>query len=140
MSSRSLMRRISPFFAAGIRQHQRLLSSSSSSSSAAAAADMPEPQSSSPSLSPSLDVVHITDNCVQYIEKGRPSLGKMTVGVEGGRWLWEGGRWLWEVKVGESGCQGWEGESGGRCRVVEGGCGYSGGGRLAVVVVDCGSV
>ncbi|CAL5350684.1 unnamed protein product [Camellia sinensis] len=72
MSSRSLMRRISPFFAAGIRQHQRLLSSSSSSSSsssAAAAADMPEPQSSSPSLSPSLDVVHITDNCVQKMKE-----------------------------------------------------------------------
>ncbi|KAF5940604.1 hypothetical protein HYC85_021771 [Camellia sinensis] len=66
MSSRSLMRRISPFFAAGIRQNQRLLSSSSSSS---AAADMPEPQSSSPSLSPSLDVVHITDNCVQKMKE-----------------------------------------------------------------------
>ncbi|GMP84497.1 hypothetical protein CsSME_00038001 [Camellia sinensis var. sinensis] len=69
MSSRSLIRRISPFFAAGIRQHQRLLSSSSSSSSSAAAADMPEPQSSSPSLSPSLDVVHITDNCVQKMKE-----------------------------------------------------------------------
>ncbi|KAI7999094.1 hypothetical protein LOK49_LG10G01388 [Camellia lanceoleosa] len=66
MSSRSLIRRISPFFAAGIRQNQRLLSSSSSSSSAA---DMPEAQSSSPSLSPSLDVVHITDNCVQKMKE-----------------------------------------------------------------------
>ncbi|KAL7195870.1 hypothetical protein ACSBR1_035992 [Camellia fascicularis] len=64
MSSRSLIRRISPFFAAGIRQNQRLLSSSSSSS-----ADMPEPQSLSPSLSPSLDVLHITDNCVQKMKE-----------------------------------------------------------------------
>ncbi|KAL7170496.1 hypothetical protein ACSBR2_035382 [Camellia fascicularis] len=66
MSSRSLIRRISPFFAAGIRQNQRLLSPSSSSSPSS---DMPEPQSSSPSLSPSLDVLHITDNCVQKMKE-----------------------------------------------------------------------
>ncbi|KAK3010718.1 hypothetical protein RJ639_012120 [Escallonia herrerae] len=61
-SSRSLLRRLTPFFAARIRQSHRLLSSSSA---------LPDHQSpsSSPSPSPSVDAVHLTDNCVRRMKE-----------------------------------------------------------------------
>lgn len=52
-SSRSLIRRITPLFVARIRQNQRLLSSSPSA--------LLEDQS------PSLDAIHMTDNCVRVL-------------------------------------------------------------------------
>ncbi|KAG5556567.1 hypothetical protein RHGRI_006984 [Rhododendron griersonianum] len=58
-SSRSLIRRITPLFVARIRQNQRLLSSSPSA--------LLEDQSPSPS--PSLDAIHMTDNCVQKMKE-----------------------------------------------------------------------
>jgi len=63
-SSRSLIRRITPLFVARIRQNQRLLSSSSA---------LLEDQSPSPSL----DAIHMTDNCVRKIkELESDALGK----------------------------------------------------------------
>ncbi|XP_028087718.1 iron-sulfur assembly protein IscA-like 2, mitochondrial [Camellia sinensis] len=61
-SSISLIHRLTPFFVARIRQNQRLLSSSSSSA-------LPEFQSPSSSPSPSLDAVHMTDNCVRKMKE-----------------------------------------------------------------------
>jgi len=64
-SSRSLIRRITPLFVARIRQNQRLLSSSPSA--------LLEDQSPSPSL----DAIHMTDNCVRKIkELESDALGK----------------------------------------------------------------
>ncbi|XP_058204928.1 iron-sulfur assembly protein IscA-like 2, mitochondrial [Rhododendron vialii] len=57
-SSRSLIRRITPLFVARIRQNQRLLSSSPSA--------LLEDQLPSPS--PSLDAIHMTDNCVRKMK------------------------------------------------------------------------
>ncbi|KAH6797589.1 Iron-sulfur cluster biosynthesis family protein [Perilla frutescens var. hirtella] len=60
-SSRSLIRRLSPYFSARIRLNSRLLSSSSA---------LRESQlSSSESPSPSTDAVHMTDNCVRRIKE-----------------------------------------------------------------------
>ncbi|XP_057499037.1 iron-sulfur assembly protein IscA-like 2, mitochondrial [Actinidia eriantha] len=53
------MHRIAPLFAARIRQNQRLLSSFSSA--------LLEPPSQSPSQS--LDVIHMTENCVQKVKE-----------------------------------------------------------------------
>ncbi|CAL2258926.1 unnamed protein product [Prunus armeniaca] len=65
MAPRSLiLHRLTPFFAARIRQNQRLLSSSFYSSSAAE-----EASSSSSSSSPSLDAVVMTDTCVQRMKQ-----------------------------------------------------------------------
>ncbi|CAK9151995.1 unnamed protein product [Ilex paraguariensis] len=58
-SSRSLIHRVAPFFAARIRQNQRLLSSSSSAL----------PQHQSFSETSSLDAVHLTDNCVRRMKE-----------------------------------------------------------------------
>uniref|UniRef100_A0A5B6ZC97 Core domain-containing protein n=1 Tax=Davidia involucrata TaxID=16924 RepID=A0A5B6ZC97_DAVIN len=59
MSSRSLLvHRLTPFFAARIRQNHRLLSSSSSSALS---------QAESPS--PSSDAVHMTDSCIQRLKE-----------------------------------------------------------------------
>ncbi|KAH7855778.1 hypothetical protein Vadar_028738 [Vaccinium darrowii] len=64
-SSRSLIHRITPLFVARIRQNQRLLSSSPSA--------LLEDQSPSPSL----DAIHMTDNCVRKIkELESDALGK----------------------------------------------------------------
>ncbi|KAH6798875.1 Iron-sulfur cluster biosynthesis family protein [Perilla frutescens var. frutescens] len=60
-SSRSLIRRLSPYFSARIRRNSKLLSSSSA---------LRESQlSSSESPSPSTDAVHMTDNCVRRIKE-----------------------------------------------------------------------
>ncbi|VVA34206.1 PREDICTED: iron-sulfur [Prunus dulcis] len=65
MAPRSLiLHRLTPFFAARIRQNQRLLSSSFYSSSA-----VEEASSSSSSSSPSLDAVVMTDTCVQRMKQ-----------------------------------------------------------------------
>ncbi|KAI8563041.1 hypothetical protein RHMOL_Rhmol03G0082300 [Rhododendron molle] len=56
-SSRSLIRRITPLFVARIRQNQRLLSSSPSA--------LLEDQLPSPSL----DAIHMTDNCVRKMKE-----------------------------------------------------------------------
>ncbi|MBA0881320.1 hypothetical protein Goshw_026371 [Gossypium schwendimanii] len=61
--SRSLIQRISPFFIARIKQNHKLLSSSFSSSSSA----LHEASSESPS--PSLDAVHMTDNCIKRMKE-----------------------------------------------------------------------
>lgn len=58
MSSRSLIKRVAPFFAARIRENYRVLSSSSSSSSALREASVPFP---------SPDAVHMTENCIQVL-------------------------------------------------------------------------
>ncbi|PSS15929.1 Iron-sulfur assembly protein IscA-like [Actinidia chinensis var. chinensis] len=58
-SSRSLIHRITPLFMARIRHNQRLLSFSSST--------LPEAQS--PSSSPLLESVQMTDNCVRKIKE-----------------------------------------------------------------------
>ncbi|KAL6988412.1 hypothetical protein U1Q18_014162 [Sarracenia purpurea var. burkii] len=66
-SSRSLMRRITPFFMARIRHNQRLLSSYTSA--------LPETQSPSETHSPSspssppLDSIHMTDNCIRKMKE-----------------------------------------------------------------------
>ncbi|PSR98511.1 Iron-sulfur assembly protein IscA-like [Actinidia chinensis var. chinensis] len=57
--SGSLMHRITPLFAARIRQNHRLLTSYSSA--------LLEPPSPSPS--PSLDAIHMTENCVQKMKE-----------------------------------------------------------------------
>ncbi|CAI9766377.1 unnamed protein product [Fraxinus pennsylvanica] len=65
-SSQSLFRRLTPYFSAPLRQNYRLLSSASASSSALYE---PQPSSSSSSESPSLDVVHLTENCVRRMKE-----------------------------------------------------------------------
>ncbi|XAR69743.1 hypothetical protein NMG60_11001448 [Bertholletia excelsa] len=65
MSSRSLIHRLVPFFAARIRQNQRLLSSSSA---ALPQAQSPSP-SSSPSQPPSPDAIQMTDGCVRKMKE-----------------------------------------------------------------------
>ncbi|KAB2097038.1 hypothetical protein ERO13_A01G138100v2 [Gossypium hirsutum] len=61
--SRSLIQRITPFFIARIKQNHKLLSSSFSSSSSAIH------EASSESPSPSLDAVHMTDNCIKRMKE-----------------------------------------------------------------------
>ncbi|KAL2533534.1 Iron-sulfur assembly protein IscA-like 2 [Abeliophyllum distichum] len=64
-SSQALFRRLTPYFSARLRQNYRLLSSAPALST-----DLREPQpSSSSSESPSLDVVHLTANCVRRIKE-----------------------------------------------------------------------
>ncbi|KAL0410110.1 UNVERIFIED_CONTAM: hypothetical protein Slati_3600700 [Sesamum latifolium] len=61
-SSRSLIHRLAPYFAARLRQNSRLLSSSSA---------LQEPQpSSSESPSSSRDAVRMTDSCVRFCCRG----------------------------------------------------------------------
>lgn len=71
MSSRSFIHRLTPYFAARIRQNHRLLSSSTASA-------LPDLQSSSesPSPSPSVDAVHLTDNCVRRMKELQADEGK----------------------------------------------------------------
>ncbi|GMI84775.1 hypothetical protein like AT5G03905 [Hibiscus trionum] len=59
--SKSLIQRISPFFITRIKQNHQLLRSSFSSSSSA----LPEASSESPSL----DAIHMTDNCVKRMKE-----------------------------------------------------------------------
>ncbi|OMO68368.1 FeS cluster biogenesis [Corchorus olitorius] len=61
--SRSLIQRISPFFIARIKQNHKLLSSSSSSALHEASSE------SAPSPAPSLDAIHLTDNCVKRMKE-----------------------------------------------------------------------
>lgn len=61
-SSRSLIQRLTPYFAARIRQNYRLLRSSSINSSSAA---LSEPQSSSPPP----ESIHMTDNFVRRMKE-----------------------------------------------------------------------
>ncbi|KAH7512162.1 hypothetical protein FEM48_Zijuj12G0061200 [Ziziphus jujuba var. spinosa] len=62
MAPRSLiLHRLTPYFAARIRQNQRLLSSYSSSA-------LQEVSSSSPSPSPSLDAVDMTETCIRRMK------------------------------------------------------------------------
>ncbi|OWM79090.1 iron-sulfur assembly protein IscA-like 2, mitochondrial [Punica granatum] len=61
MSSRSLVKRIVPFFAARIRENCRVLSSSASSSSSAL--------QEAPAPSPPPDALHMTDSCVQRMKE-----------------------------------------------------------------------
>ncbi|KAJ4705238.1 Iron-sulfur assembly protein IscA-like [Melia azedarach] len=62
--SRSLIHRLTPIFAARIRQNHRLLSSAYSSHALKEASPSP-----SESPSPSLDGVEITDNCVKRMKE-----------------------------------------------------------------------
>ncbi|XP_022746191.1 iron-sulfur assembly protein IscA-like 2, mitochondrial [Durio zibethinus] len=64
--SRSLIQRISPYFIARIRQNHRLLRSSYSSSSSALREASSE---SSESPFPSLDAIHMTDNCIKRMKE-----------------------------------------------------------------------
>ncbi|XVF55727.1 hypothetical protein PTKIN_Ptkin06aG0060000 [Pterospermum kingtungense] len=66
--SRSLIQRISPFFIARIKQNHKLLRSSYYSSSSSA---LHEASSESPS--PSLDDIHMTDNCIKRMKELRAS-------------------------------------------------------------------
>ncbi|KAK4749926.1 hypothetical protein SAY87_027375 [Trapa incisa] len=61
MSSRSLIKRVVPFFQARIRENSRVLSSTSSSSPALREAPAP--------TSPSPDAVHMTENCIQRMKE-----------------------------------------------------------------------
>ncbi|KAK4766409.1 hypothetical protein SAY87_008051 [Trapa incisa] len=61
MSSRSLIKIVTPFFASRIRENHRVLCSSSSSSSAFR--DTPAPSSPHP------DAVHMTENCIQRMKE-----------------------------------------------------------------------
>lgn len=63
MSSRSLIHRITPFFAARLRENQRILSFSSASALNEVASSS-SLSSSSQSASPSSDDVHMTENCI----------------------------------------------------------------------------
>ncbi|KAH7554073.1 hypothetical protein JRO89_XS12G0106000 [Xanthoceras sorbifolium] len=90
--SRSLIRRFTPFFAARIRQNHSLLTASFSSSSA-----VNEAASSSQSPSPSLDEVHLSDNCIkrmkelQATENGKSvlRLGVETGGCSGFQYVFD---------------------------------------------------
>lgn len=59
MSSRSLVKRFVPYVSARIRENHRMLNYCSSTSSALKEA------SSSQSESPSLEAVHLSDNCIR---------------------------------------------------------------------------
>ncbi|GMJ12045.1 hypothetical protein like AT5G03905 [Hibiscus trionum] len=67
--SKSLIQRISPFFITRIKQNHKLLRSSFSSSSSA----LREASSESPSL----DAVHMSDNCVKRMKELQSSDEKM---------------------------------------------------------------
>ncbi|XVE61485.1 hypothetical protein DITRI_Ditri06bG0044200 [Diplodiscus trichospermus] len=68
--SRSLIQRISPFFIARIKQNHKLLRSSYYSSSSSSALDEVSSESSqSPSPSPSLDAIHMTDDCIKRMKE-----------------------------------------------------------------------
>ncbi|KAM1172685.1 hypothetical protein ACFX2I_022754 [Malus domestica] len=62
-----ILHRLAPYFAARIRQNQRLLSSSFFYSSSSSAVE--EASSSSPSPALDLDSVHMTDTCVQRMKQ-----------------------------------------------------------------------
>ncbi|XP_059646693.1 iron-sulfur assembly protein IscA-like 2, mitochondrial [Cornus florida] len=59
LSRSLLLHRLTPFFASRIRQNHRLLSSSSSAL----------PEFPSPSPSPSVDAIQMTDNCVRRMKE-----------------------------------------------------------------------
>ncbi|KAK2655289.1 hypothetical protein Ddye_008341 [Dipteronia dyeriana] len=93
--SRSLIRRFTPFFAARIRQNHGILTASFSSSSAAA--NEAASSSSSHSPSPSLDEIHLSDNCIkrmkelQATENGKSvlRLGVETGGCSGFQYVFD---------------------------------------------------
>ncbi|TXG58269.1 hypothetical protein EZV62_016098 [Acer yangbiense] len=66
--SRSLIRRFAPVFASRIRQNHRILTASFSTSSSAAANEAAS-SSSSQSPSPSLDEIHLSDNCIKRMKE-----------------------------------------------------------------------
>ncbi|XP_021908829.1 iron-sulfur assembly protein IscA-like 2, mitochondrial [Carica papaya] len=68
MSSRSLIHRITPFFAARLRENQRILSFSSASALNEVASSS-SLSSSSQSASPSSDDVHMTENCITRMKE-----------------------------------------------------------------------
>ncbi|KAE8713178.1 Iron-sulfur cluster biosynthesis family protein isoform 2 [Hibiscus syriacus] len=70
--SKSLVLRISPYFIARIKQNHKLLRSSFSSSASAL-----HEASSESSESPSLDTIHMTDNCVKRMKELQSSDNKM---------------------------------------------------------------
>ncbi|XP_052174355.1 iron-sulfur assembly protein IscA-like 2, mitochondrial isoform X2 [Diospyros lotus] len=81
-SSRSLVRRLTPFFESRLRWNRRFMSSSSFS-------EVLKVQSSSPFQSPSLDAVHMTDNCVKKMKElevnDTPGKGKfLRLSIEAG--------------------------------------------------------
>ncbi|KAK1562753.1 hypothetical protein Q3G72_016516 [Acer saccharum] len=94
--SRSLIRRFAPFFAARIRQNHRILTASFSSSSSAVANEAAS-SSSSQSPSPSLDEIHLSDNCIkrmkelQATENGKSvlRLGVETGGCSGFQYVFD---------------------------------------------------
>ncbi|XP_022767074.1 iron-sulfur assembly protein IscA-like 2, mitochondrial isoform X2 [Durio zibethinus] len=65
--SRSLIQRISPFLIARIKQNHKLLRSSFYSSSSSALHEASSESCQSPS--PSVDAIHITDNCVKRMKE-----------------------------------------------------------------------
>ncbi|XP_038893859.1 iron-sulfur assembly protein IscA-like 2, mitochondrial [Benincasa hispida] len=63
MASRSLIQRVTPYLVARIRENQRLLSSSVSAHQEASSS------LTCPSPSPSVDTIHLTDNCIRRMKE-----------------------------------------------------------------------
>ncbi|RID42936.1 hypothetical protein BRARA_J02789 [Brassica rapa] len=88
--SRSLVKRFVPYLSARIRENHRMLNyycSSSSSALKEASSSSSSSSSSSQSESPSLEAVHLSDNCIRRIKElqsSEPEKKLLRLGVETG--------------------------------------------------------
>ncbi|KAJ0243969.1 Iron-sulfur assembly protein IscA-like 2 [Hirschfeldia incana] len=86
MSSRSLVKRFAPYVSARIRENHRMLNYCSSASSSALK-EASSSSSSSQSESPSLEAVHLSDNCIRRmkeLQSSEPEKKLLRLGVETG--------------------------------------------------------
>ncbi|KAG7549408.1 FeS cluster biogenesis [Arabidopsis thaliana x Arabidopsis arenosa] len=82
--SRSLVKRVAPYLAGRIRENHRLLNFSSASALKEASSSS---SSSSQSESSSIDVVHLSDNCIRRmkeLQSSEPEKKLLRLGVETG--------------------------------------------------------